>query len=63
MVYEVHITTINKNFTYKVKAENVLEAEDEALKMLKKDIPKDYITAGQYSVEHIENIHDGRKRR
>ena len=37
MVYEVHITTINKNFTYKVKAENVLEAEDEALIKLKKD--------------------------
>ena len=56
MIYEVHITTINKNFTYQVKAENVLEAEDEALKKLKKDIPKDHITAGQYSVEHIVNI-------
>ena len=56
MIYEVHITTINKNFTYKVKAENVLEAEDEALKKLKKDIPKDHITAGQYSIEHIVNI-------
>ena len=56
MVYEVHITTINKNFTYKVKAENVLEAEDEALIKLKKDISIDSITAGQYSIEHIVNI-------
>ena len=39
-----------------MKAENVLEAEDEALKKLKKDIPKDHITAGQYSIEHIVNI-------
>tara|TARA_R100001530_G_scaffold93914_1_gene65176 strand:+ start:333 stop:512 length:180 start_codon:yes stop_codon:yes gene_type:complete len=56
MVYEVHITTINKNFSYKVRAENVLEAEDEALKKLKKDIPKDHVTAGQYSIEHIVNL-------
>ena len=62
MIYEVHITTINKNFTYKVKAENVLEAEDEALKKLKKDIPKDHVTAGQYSVEHILNIKEADKR-
>jgi len=33
-----------------------LEAEDEALIKLKKDIPKDHITAGQYSIEHIVNI-------
>jgi len=56
MVYEVHITTVNKNFSYRVKAENVLEAESEALEKLKKDIPKDHITAGQYSIEHIVNI-------
>jgi hypothetical protein len=56
MTYEVKITTIDKNFTYVVKAENVLEAEEVALKELGKDIPKDYITAGQYSVEHIENL-------
>ena len=31
-------------------------SRDEALKKLKKDIPKDHITAGQYSVEHIVNI-------
>jgi hypothetical protein len=56
MVYEVHITTVNKNFSYRVKAENVLEAESEALEKLKKDIPKDHITAGQYSIEHIVNL-------
>ena len=56
MVYEVHITTVNKNFSYRVKAENVLEAESEALEKLKKDISKDHITAGQYSIEHIVNL-------
>ena len=56
MIYEVHITTVNKNLTYQVKAKNVLEAEDEALKKLKKDIPKDHVTAGQYSIEHIVNL-------
>jgi len=56
MIYEVHITTINKNFSYKVRAENVLEAESEALKKLKKDIPQDHVTAGQYSIEHIVNL-------
>ena len=56
MVYEVHITTVNKNFSYRVKAENVLEAESEALEKLKKDVSKDHITAGQYSIEHIVNI-------
>jgi hypothetical protein len=56
MVYEVHITTVNKNFSYQVKAKNVLEAESEALEELKKDISKDHITAGQYSIEHIVNI-------
>ena len=56
MTYEVKITTVNKNLTYIVKAENVLEAEVEALKELKKDIPKDYVTAGQYHIEHIENL-------
>ena len=56
MTYEVKITTVDKNLTYVVKAENVLEAEEKALKKLEKDIPKDYITAGQYSIEHIENL-------
>ena len=56
MTYEVKITTIDKNLTYIVKAENVLEAETEALKELGKDIPKDHITAGQYHIEHIENL-------
>ncbi len=56
MVYEVHITTVNKNFSYRVKAENVLEAESEALEKLKKDVSKDHITAGQYSIEHIVNL-------
>ena len=56
MIYEVQITTINKNFSYKVRAENVLEAESEALKKLKKDIPKAHVTAGQYSIEHIVNL-------
>ena len=56
MTYEVKITTVNKNLTYQVKAKNVLEAEDEALKKLKKDIPKDHVTAGQYSIEHIVNL-------
>ena len=56
MTYEVKITTIDKNLTYVVKAENVLEAETEALKELGKDIPKDHITAGQYHIEHIENL-------
>ena len=55
MIYEVKITTIDKNLTYVVKAENVLEAEEEALKKLEKDIPKDYFSAGQYHIEHIEN--------
>ena len=56
MTYEVKITTIDKNLTYIVKAENVLEAETEALSKLEKDIPKDHITAGQYHIEHIENL-------
>ena len=56
MTYEVKITTIDKNLTYIVKAENVLEAETEALSKLEKDIPKDYITAGQYHIDHIENL-------
>ncbi len=56
MTYEVKITTVDKNLTYVVKAENVLEAEEKALKKLEKDIPKDYVTAGQYSIEHIENL-------
>jgi hypothetical protein len=58
MTYEVKITTIDKNLTYVVKAENVLEAEAEAIKKLGKDIPKDYVTAGQFNVEHIEHIPD-----
>jgi len=56
MTYEVKITTVDKNLTYVVKAENVLEAEEKALKKLEKDIPKNYVTAGQYSIEHIENL-------
>jgi len=56
MTYEVKITTVNKNLTYIVKAENVLEAETEALRKLEKDVPKDYITAGQYHIDHIENL-------
>jgi len=56
MTYEVTIEAINNNFVYTVKAENVLQAEKEALKELAKDIPKDYITAGQYNIEHIENL-------
>ena len=56
MTYEVKITTVNKNLTYIVKAENVLEAEEAALKKLEKDVPKDYITAGQYHIDHIENL-------
>ena len=56
MTYEVKITTIDKNLTYVVKAENVLEAEEAAIKKLKKDVPKDYITAGQYHIDHIENL-------
>ncbi len=56
MTYEVKITTVDKNLTYVVKAENVLKAETEALKKLKKDVPKDYITAGQYHIDHIENL-------
>jgi hypothetical protein len=56
MKYEVTIEAINNNFVYTVRAENVLEAEEEALKELAKDIPKDYVAAGQYHVEHIENI-------
>jgi hypothetical protein len=56
MTYEVKITTVDKNLTYIVKAENVLEAEEEAIKKLEKDVPKDYITAGQFHIEHIENL-------
>ena len=56
MIYEVKITTTYKNVTYVVKAENVLEAEEEALKKLEKDVPKDYITSGQYHIDHIENL-------
>ena len=56
MTYEVTIKALDKDFAYVVKAENVLEAEVEALKELKKDIPKDYVTAGQYHIEHIENL-------
>ena len=69
MVYEVHITTINKNFSYKVKAENVLEAEELAKKRLKKDKnvrDKAYrrgSSISSWEVKHIENIHDGRKGR
>ena len=60
MTYEVKITTVDKNLTYIVKAENVLEAEEEAIKKLEKDVPKDYITAGQFHIEHIENLEIGR---
>ena len=56
MTYEVTIKAVHKNFAYVVKAENVLKAEEEALKELGKDIPKDHITAGQYHIEHIENL-------
>mgnify|MGYP001579285815 FL=1 len=56
MIYEVKITTTYKSVTYVVKAENVLEAEEEALKKLEKDVPKDHITAGQYHIDHIENL-------
>jgi len=58
MTYEVTIKALDKDFAYVVKAENVLEAEEVALKKLEKDIPKDYVTAGQYHIEHIENIED-----
>jgi len=54
MTYEVKIKALDKNFTYAVKAENVLEAEEVALKKLEKDIPKNYVTAGQYHVKYIE---------
>ena len=54
MTYEVKIKALDKNFTYAVKAENVLEAEEVALKKLEKDIPKNYVTAGQYHVKSIE---------
>ena len=56
MTYKVEFEVDGDSVTYTVRAENVLEAEDEALKKLKKDIPKDHVTAGQYSVEHIVNI-------
>ena len=56
MTYKVKITTVNKNLTYVVKAANVLEAEEAAIKKLKKDAPKECIAAGQFSVEHIENL-------
>lgn len=56
MTYEVTIKALDKDFAYVVKAENVLEAETEALSKLEKDIPKDYITAGQYHIDHIENL-------
>ena len=56
MKYEVAIKALDKDLSYIVKAENVLEAEEKALKKLEKDIPKDYVTAGQYSIEHIENL-------
>ena len=56
MTFEVKITSVEKNFTYVLKAENVLNAEAAALKELGKDIPKDCITAGQYSIENIENL-------
>ena len=54
MTYEVKIKALNKNFIYAVRAENVLEAEEVALKKLEKDIPKDHVTAGQYHVKCIE---------
>ena len=56
MTYEVTIKAVDKDFAYIVKAENVLQAEEVALKKLEKDIPKDYITAGQYHIKHIENL-------
>ena len=56
MTYEVTIKADDKDFAYIVKAENVLEAEEVAIKKLEKDIPKDYITAGQYHIKHIENL-------
>jgi chemotaxis methyl-accepting protein methylase len=56
MKYEVAIKALDKDLSYIVKAENVLEAEEKALKELSKDIPKDYFTAGQYHIKHIENI-------
>ena len=61
MTYEVTIKALDKDFAYVVKAENVLEAEEVALKKLKKDIPKDHVTAGQYHIEHIENFYDSRR--
>ena len=56
MTYEVTIKAVDKDFAYIVKAENVLEAEEVAIKKLEKDIPKDYITAGQYHIKHIEKL-------
>jgi hypothetical protein len=56
MTYKITIESMNKKFIYVVAAENVLQAETAALKKLTKDIPKDYITAGQFSIEHIENM-------
>jgi len=61
MTYEVKIKALDKNskrilYTYAVKAENVLEAEEVALKKLEKDIPRNYVTAGQYHVKSIEYI-------
>jgi hypothetical protein len=56
MKYEVSIKALGKDLSYTVKAENVLEAEELALKKLEKDIPKDHVTAGQYHIKSIENI-------
>jgi hypothetical protein len=61
MKYKVEFKSNKRNYIYTVRAENVLAAEEFALKKLKKDIPSDYFTAGQYQVEHIENIPDVRE--
>lgn len=52
MNYNVTFKVNNKTHSYKVQAENVLEAETAAQQKLKKDIKKDSL----YEVKFIENI-------
>ena len=69
MTYKVEFEVDGDSVSYTVRAENVLEAEELAKKLLKKDKNvrgKAYrrgSSTSSWEVKHIENIHDGREGR
>ena len=69
MTYKVEFEVDGDAVSYTVRAENVLEAEELAKKLLKKDKNvrgKAYrrgSSTSLWEVKHIENIHDGREGR